>query len=254
MALRPEDRYPSALALAADVEHWLADEPVRAWHEPLLPRVTRWARRHRTLVAGLAALLLTAVAALSISTVLIGREQVLTELARQQAVENARVAQQQRQRAEDSAAEARRQRKTAEAQRLRAEANYRKARSAVDQMLTQVGQERLANIPQMEVVRQTLLQEALHFYREFLRENQNDPKLRLETGRAEQRVGDIERLLGHQNEAETEYAQAVTLLEQLVGEFPAVPAYRQELGNVYNNLGRLLNNSPPEQRRKTGLP
>ena len=35
MALRPEDRYASARALADDVEHWLADEPVSAYREPL---------------------------------------------------------------------------------------------------------------------------------------------------------------------------------------------------------------------------
>ena len=30
MALRPEDRYPTPRALAEDIEHWLADEPVSA--------------------------------------------------------------------------------------------------------------------------------------------------------------------------------------------------------------------------------
>ena len=35
MALRPDDRYASALDLAADVERWLADEPVSAEREPL---------------------------------------------------------------------------------------------------------------------------------------------------------------------------------------------------------------------------
>jgi serine/threonine protein kinase len=34
MALRPEDRYATALALSADIEHWLADEPVTAYREP----------------------------------------------------------------------------------------------------------------------------------------------------------------------------------------------------------------------------
>jgi eukaryotic-like serine/threonine-protein kinase len=42
MALRPEDRYDSALALAADVEHWLADEPVVAFRESALARLRRW--------------------------------------------------------------------------------------------------------------------------------------------------------------------------------------------------------------------
>ena len=34
MALRREDRYGSAKALAEDIEHWLADEPVAAYTEP----------------------------------------------------------------------------------------------------------------------------------------------------------------------------------------------------------------------------
>ena len=56
MALRPEDRYPSASALARDIEKWLAEEPVSAWIEPLAPRARRWLRRHRTwLTAGMAA-------------------------------------------------------------------------------------------------------------------------------------------------------------------------------------------------------
>ena len=52
LAPQPEDRYPTALALAEDVEHWLADEPVTAWREPLRDRARRWARRNRTAVGG----------------------------------------------------------------------------------------------------------------------------------------------------------------------------------------------------------
>jgi serine/threonine-protein kinase len=47
MALAPAERYATALDLAADVEHWLADEPVSAWQEPLSVRWGRWKRRHR---------------------------------------------------------------------------------------------------------------------------------------------------------------------------------------------------------------
>jgi tetratricopeptide (TPR) repeat protein len=61
MALKPEDRYTTALELAEDVEHWLADEPVTAYREPWSVRTGRWLRRHRSLVAGAVALLLTAV-------------------------------------------------------------------------------------------------------------------------------------------------------------------------------------------------
>jgi serine/threonine protein kinase len=61
MALRPEDRYATALALAADVEHWLADEPVTAYREPWSVRTRRWMRRHRPWVAGSSALLMATV-------------------------------------------------------------------------------------------------------------------------------------------------------------------------------------------------
>ena len=70
MAKRPEDRYESALALASDVESWLADEPVSAWREPPSARLRRWARRRSRLVAGLAAGILTAlVASAALATV-----------------------------------------------------------------------------------------------------------------------------------------------------------------------------------------
>src|SRR5262249_6800919 len=52
------DRYPSARALAEDVERWMADEPVSAWREPLSVRARRWARRNRTAVTAAAAAML----------------------------------------------------------------------------------------------------------------------------------------------------------------------------------------------------
>jgi hypothetical protein len=63
MALRPQDRYATALALAADVEHWLADEPVAAYREPLGARLCRRARRHPAQVAAAPAALLVALLA-----------------------------------------------------------------------------------------------------------------------------------------------------------------------------------------------
>ncbi len=50
MAKKKVDRYPRALDLAADVEAYLADEPVSVYTEPWHRRVRRWAKRHRTLV------------------------------------------------------------------------------------------------------------------------------------------------------------------------------------------------------------
>src|SRR5207237_8684912 len=78
MALRPEDRYASPRELANDLEHWLADEPVSAWPEPWGTRLRRWGRRHRPLVAGASALLLSAVAALGVGLVVVEREREQT--------------------------------------------------------------------------------------------------------------------------------------------------------------------------------
>jgi tetratricopeptide (TPR) repeat protein/tRNA A-37 threonylcarbamoyl transferase component Bud32 len=46
MAHRPADRYAGALALAQDVERYLAGAPVSAYREPLPARVWRWCKRH----------------------------------------------------------------------------------------------------------------------------------------------------------------------------------------------------------------
>jgi len=92
MARRPEDRYASAEDLAAEIERWLADEPVMSYREPAPARLARWGRRHKPIVAGLAALLVTAVAALSAGIVLVGREQHKTEIQRREAVQQRELA------------------------------------------------------------------------------------------------------------------------------------------------------------------
>jgi serine/threonine protein kinase len=71
MALRPADRYATALDVAADIEHWLADEPVAAYPEPWHARGRRWLRHHRTLATSAAAALVIAVVALGGATVLL---------------------------------------------------------------------------------------------------------------------------------------------------------------------------------------
>src|SRR5262249_36188971 len=62
MARKREGRYATARALAADVEQWLADEPVAAYREGLAGRLGRWARQHRPWVAAAGVVLLLAVA------------------------------------------------------------------------------------------------------------------------------------------------------------------------------------------------
>ncbi|MBY0525684.1 MAG: protein kinase [Gemmataceae bacterium] len=85
LARDPDQRYPSALDLARDVERWLADEPVAAYPESAGERLRRWGRRHKPMVAGLAALVVTGFVALMIGLVLLEREQARSAQVRVQA-------------------------------------------------------------------------------------------------------------------------------------------------------------------------
>lgn len=54
MSLKPKERYANVRDIAADLERWLADEPVGVWQEPWTLRTRRWMRRHRTSVTAAA--------------------------------------------------------------------------------------------------------------------------------------------------------------------------------------------------------
>ncbi len=74
MARQRSDRYASALALATDVERYLADERVAAYAEPMTTRAWRWIRRRRTPVMSGMAAAVVAIVALAIGLGLV-REQ-----------------------------------------------------------------------------------------------------------------------------------------------------------------------------------
>jgi WD40 repeat protein/serine/threonine protein kinase len=103
MALRAEDRHNSPVQLAADVESWLADEPVHGIRESLGPRLGRWERRHRTFIRA-GGLGLIAVSIVSIAAA------VWVNSARQRAEERRRQAFALREIAETRKIEANRQR------------------------------------------------------------------------------------------------------------------------------------------------
>jgi tetratricopeptide (TPR) repeat protein/tRNA A-37 threonylcarbamoyl transferase component Bud32 len=130
------------------------------------------------------------------------------------------------------------------AQRQRAEDKLRDALEVVDQLLTEVAEVDLVDVPQMERVRKRLLRRAQRYYEKFLAENPNDPTVRREAGRARVRLGDIQEMLGETAEAEASYQRALSLLGQLHTTFPDVAVYRQDLARAHHGLAVLW--------RKTG--
>jgi tetratricopeptide (TPR) repeat protein len=107
-------------------------------------------------------------------------------------------------------------------------------------MLHEVGQQSLAHVPQMEPVRRALLEKALTFYKEFLKERSDDPAIRRQTARVYDHVAGIHRLLGDQRQAEQAWQQSIGLLEVLVTDYPHDLECRRDLARARSRLGGLL--------------
>ena len=74
----PAGRYQTAQELADDLRHFLEHRPIKARRPTLAEQAAKWARRHRTLVASAAVIVILAAAGLGASMVLIGRERAET--------------------------------------------------------------------------------------------------------------------------------------------------------------------------------
>src|SRR5262249_25652342 len=135
-------RYESASGLARDIERYLHDEPVEACPPSAAYRLRKFAHKCRAPLRVAAAFAVLAVAGAVVSGVLIWRE-------REEAV---------------------RQRDEARSQRRQAQANFRKARQAVDDYFTLVSEDTLLHQPTLEPPRKQLLQSAVPYYEESVRE------------------------------------------------------------------------------------
>ncbi len=232
-------RYETAAALAADVRHYLSDEPVVACPPSAAYRLRKFARRYRAalLTAGLVAAALVAGLIVSawqavrathaewLAQERLQAEQVArgeaeaarrdVERARNQAVtardterQAREEAERQKQRAELALTEARQQ-------KSRAEANYATARLAVDEYLTKVTQNELLNVPGLQDLRQELLAAALRFYTDFTQEKGDDPQLLAELAAAHYRLGRIYSDLGDNPAAKAANTEAIERYEAL---------------------------------------
>ncbi len=208
MEPRPEDRYATALELAGDLEHWLADEPVSVFRDPWRVWIGRWVRRHQTLVASAAALLITTVVALAVGMVIVGKAQAETVQALKQARDN----------------------------ETEARANFRMAREAVDRFCTRVSEERLLNEPGMKGLRKELLEDAQTFYGRLVRQPSSDSEVRNEQGRAHLRLGMISAMISSRDDAITECEQARKIFEELSRVEPWSVSHRSQLVNTLLQL------------------
>src|SRR5262249_32205361 len=104
----------------------------------------------------------------------------------------------------------------AQAQRRLAKANELKAHQAVNDYYTAVSDNTPLTQPTPEPLRQQLLQAALRYYQEFVREHDDDPELQGELAATYMRIALITHDLGEQNDWLPAFQQAVAILETLL--------------------------------------
>jgi serine/threonine protein kinase len=223
MALRPEDRYPTALAVAADLGRWLADEPVGVWREPWPVRCRRWCGRHRVLVAAGAAAALVAVVSLAVAAGFLqaayARERSAAE------------------RAQRNEGEARGQKREAEKQRDEAARTARLARRAVEQLCVKVTADPRLLGRDLEGFRKDLLQLANGIYQELMRIRSDDAGVLAEQADVSFHLGGLTEATGPKEKAVPLYQAARAIYGRLAREYPADPAHRRALGAVRLKLG-----------------
>lgn len=162
LAKEPAERYASAAELAADLQAFAEDRPIRARPPTVAQRIARWSRRHRPVVWSAAVLLGLSVAGLAVGTLLIAQEhgKVLEAYAREQ------------QKAEE------------------AEKNFQQAREAVD-FLVQISEDEMSDRAFLTDVRRKILEGALAYYQKFLFQHRDNPALRAELSNARSHMQQI---------------------------------------------------------------
>jgi tetratricopeptide (TPR) repeat protein/tRNA A-37 threonylcarbamoyl transferase component Bud32 len=261
----PAKRYATAGAMAEDLRRYLAGEPILARPTPWWERTWKWSRRRPALATLIGVSTLAAVTVLVLGGLYLDSERQAAEdrehqqtLLAQSEGERAHketllreAAEKEERLAKDRAREQAERAEKEKFLRARAEQNFLRAKGAVDFMLSRVGQERLAHVPQMVKIRRELLESALVFYQDFQKEKGNDPSIRWESGRAQQRVADIYQMLGKPVPAQKAYENALVLFSDLMREFPNNLEYQKDLAGGLNNLGNLYKDlKKNEQARK----
>lgn len=212
VAKEPPERYGAVRDLGEDLQRFLDDRPILARPPTRLDRAAKWSRRHRTLVASAALLLVLSTAALSVGTVLITWQR----------------------------AEAIRQRDRAQEQWARAEENFGLARDAVDRMLTRVAGTELSGDPHLERVRQALLGDALSFHRRMLTQKYVEADVQADVARAYGRVAHLDALLGQDFEAEQMYRSAIATCTDLRDAAPDDTSRAAQLADAWMSLAAFL--------------
>jgi serine/threonine protein kinase/tetratricopeptide (TPR) repeat protein len=207
-------RYDTPNGLAHDIERYLNDETVLACPPSAIYRLRKFVRRNRASLAIATVFLsgvLVAVVGLAVNYALVTRQKEQKEAALERAAQ----------------------------QKTRADQNLARAREAVKDFLTKTADNQLLKEADFHDLRRELLESAIPFYLEFVKQEAADAELEAERGRA---YGDLALLhegLGQLDQALADHDQRRAIFERLSEAIPGQPGYRQELANSYRSLANV---------------
>jgi eukaryotic-like serine/threonine-protein kinase len=192
-------RYETADGLANDIVRYLGDQPVDACPPSAMYRFRKFARRNRMVLttAGLVSVALVLGTLLSTWQAIratraehLAAARLAAECVAHNDAEAARASEAaQRKMARDQQKIAEEKRTEAEQHRARAEADFQKARCAIDQFVDLVYESDQLDSPNLQPLRQGLLEPALRFYQEFDAEQTHDTAVPGDHGQPERLAG-----------------------------------------------------------------
>jgi serine/threonine protein kinase len=157
----PAERYRSAADFAADIQRYLDNQPILARRPSVIDRTRKWMRRHPSVVAASAILLVVVTMLSLVNGRRLAAEQALTK----------------------KALEGEQQRS------IEAEQRFQQARQAVDTLFT-ISEEELADRPN-EPSRQRILEVVLSFYQDFIEQRAGDPQAQAELASVQAKVKNV---------------------------------------------------------------
>jgi serine/threonine-protein kinase len=214
MSLAPADRYVTPSALAEEVEHWLADEPIKALPDRMAHRGMRWLRHNWAWAFSAAAGILLVAIVSSVAGIIVNEQKKNVEVAKEQ-VEK--------------------EKQKADALAHSEETAKKRAHKAIDNYVETVLQ--LGN-EESQPVRKSLLKDAREHYEALVKEFREEEDQQAIADNLYQ-VGRINDSSGSAEEALTALREAVEISKKLAGENSHIITYQSNLAGFYNFLGTL---------------